>query len=78
MEDKFKKWIDERVQEKVNVLMASMGLGVAPQEPLPTSFSPQFSGCNSYGSTLLDDEEVNAPHSMDSITKPINVRMYIC
>ena len=44
MEDKFKKWIDERVQEKVNVLMASMGLGVVPQEPLLTSFSPQFRG----------------------------------
>ena len=25
MEDKFEKWIDKRVQEKVNVLMASMG-----------------------------------------------------
>ena len=40
MEDKFKKQIDERVQEKVNVLMASMGSGVVPQEPVPTSFSP--------------------------------------
>ena len=34
MEDKFEKWIDERVQEKVNVLMASMGSGVVPQEPI--------------------------------------------
>ena len=40
MEDKFKKRIDERVQEKVNVLVVSMGSGVVPQEPLPTSFSP--------------------------------------
>ena len=40
MEDKFKKRIDERVQEIVNVLMASMGSGVVPQEPLPISFSP--------------------------------------
>ena len=40
MEDKFEKHINERVQEKVNVLMASMGSGVVPQEPIPTSFSP--------------------------------------
>ena len=40
MEDKFKKRIDERVQEKVNVLMASMGSGVVPQESVTTSFSP--------------------------------------
>ena len=39
MEDKFKKQIDERVQEKVNVLMVSMG-SVVRQEPVPTSFFP--------------------------------------
>ena len=78
MEDKFEKQIDERVQEKVNVLVASMGSGVVPQEPLPTSFSPQFMGHSSCGSTPLNDEEVNAPHPVDSITEPINVRLYIC
>ena len=57
--------------------MASMGSGVVPQEPLPTSFSPQFRGHSSYGSTSLDDEEVNAPHPVDSITEPINVKLYI-
>jgi hypothetical protein len=77
MEDKFEKWIDERVQEKVNVLMASMGSGVVPQEPIPTSFSPQFRGHSSCGSTPLDDEEVNAPHPVESITEPVNVRPYI-
>ena len=77
MEDKFKKGIDEWVQEKVNVLMASMGSGVVPQEPLPTSFCPHFRGRNSCGSTPLNDEEENAPHPVDSITEPINVRMYI-
>ena len=77
MEDKFKKQIDERVQEKVNVLMASTGSGVVPQEPVPTSFSPQFRGHSSYGSTPFDDEEVNAPHPVDSITEPVNVRLYI-
>ena len=40
MEDKFKKRIEEKVQEKVNVLMVSMGSGVIPQEPIPTNFSP--------------------------------------
>jgi phage anti-repressor protein len=30
VEDKFEKWIAERVQEEVNVLMASMGSGVVP------------------------------------------------
>ena len=78
MENKFEKRIDERVQEKVNVLMASMGSRVALQEPLSTSFSPQFSGRSSYGSTLLNDEEVNAPHSVDNITELVNVRLYIC
>ena len=77
MEDKFKKQIDERVQEKVNVLMASMGSGVVPQEPVLTSFSPQFRGRNSCGSTPLNDEEANAPHPGDNITKPVNVRLFI-
>jgi len=27
--------------------------------------------------TPLDDEEVNVPHPVDSITEPINVRLYI-
>jgi hypothetical protein len=40
MEDKFKKGIDERVQEKVNVFIESMGSGVVPQEPVLNSFSP--------------------------------------
>ena len=57
--------------------MTSMGSGVVPQEPLPTSFSPQFRGHSSYGSTSLDDEEVNAPHPVDSITEPVNVKLYI-
>ena len=77
MEDKFKKQIDERVQEKVNVLMASMGSGVVPQEPVPTSFSPQFRGRSSCGSTPLDEEEANLPHSVVDITEPVNVRLYI-
>jgi hypothetical protein len=76
MEDKFKKGIDERVQEKVNVFIESMGSGVVPQEPVPNSFSPQFRGHNSCGSTPLDDEEANAPHMMDNITDPVNVRLY--
>ena len=40
MEDKFEKQIDERVQERVNVLLASMGSEVVLQEPVLTSFSP--------------------------------------
>ena len=39
--------------------MTSMGSGVVPQEPLPTSFSPQFKGRSSYGSTPLEDEVAN-------------------
>ena len=77
MEDKFEKWIDERVQEKLNVLMASMGSGVVPQEPIPTSFSPQFRDRNSCGSTPLDNEEANTPDLVDSITELVNVRLYI-
>ena len=77
MEDKFEKWIDERFQEKVNVLMVSMGSGVVPQEHVLTSFNPQFKGHSSYGLTPLDDEEANAPHQVDSITELIYVRLYI-
>ena len=64
-------------KKKVNVLMASMGSGVVPQEPLLTSFSPLFRGRSSCESTPLNDEQVNAPHPVDSITEPINVRLYI-
>ena len=77
MENKFEKWIDERVQEKVNVLMASMGLGVVPQEPVLTSFSPQFRGRSSCGSTPLDEEDANVSHPVDGITEPVNVKLYI-
>ena len=48
-----------------------------PQNPTPTAFSPQFRGRNSYGSTPLDEEDVNVPHPVDGITKPINVKLYI-
>ena len=56
--------------------MLSKGSGV-PQNPTPTTFNPQFRGRSSCGSTPLDEEEANATHPMDSITKPINVRLYI-
>jgi hypothetical protein len=55
--------------------MKSMGSRV-PQEPILTSFSPQFKGRSSCGLTPLDEEEVNAPHPMHNITEPVNVRMY--
>jgi hypothetical protein len=77
MEDKLEKWIDEKVEERVNQIMASRGSGVAPQEPVLTSFNPQLKGHNSCGSTPLDDIEVNAPHPVDNITEPVSVRLYI-
>ena len=56
--------------------MQSMGSGVPP-DPVPISFSPQFRGRNSCGSTLLDEEKTNVPHPVDDITEPVNVRLYI-
>ena len=35
-------------------------------------------GHSSDGSTSLDEEEANAPHPVDNITEPVNVRLYIC
>ena len=76
IEYRFERWIDATVKERVKVAMQSMGSGVPP-DPVPTSFSPQFRGCSSCGSTPLDEKEVNAPHPLDSITEPIFVRLYI-
>ena len=56
--------------------MQSMGSGVPPY-PVSTSFSPQFRGRSSYGSTLLDEEDATVPHPVDSITEPVNVKLYI-
>jgi hypothetical protein len=56
--------------------MQSMGSRVPP-DPIPTSFSPYFKGRSSCGSTPLDEEEANAPHSADNITECVNVRLCI-
>ena len=56
--------------------MESIGSGVPP-DPVLTSFSPQFRGCSSCGSTPLDEEETNVPHPVDVITEPVNVKLYI-
>ena len=76
MEDKFKKRIDATVEARVKQAIVSMGSGVA-EDHIPTSFSPVFKGRSSCGSTPLDEEEANAPHPVDSITEPVNVRLYI-
>jgi len=76
MEDKFKKRIDATVEARVKQAIVSMGSGVA-EDHIPTSFSPVFKGRSRCRSTPLDEEEANAPHSVDSITEPVNVRLYI-
>ena len=76
MEDKIEARIEATIEARVEQILLSKGSGI-PQNPTPTAFSPQFRGRNSCGSTPLNDEEANAPHPMDSITEPVNVRLYI-
>ena len=76
MEDRIEARIEATVEAQVEQFLLSKGSGV-PQNPTPTTFSPQFRGHSSCGSTLLNEEEANVPHSVDDITEPINVRLYI-
>ena len=76
MEDRMDAQIEATVEARVQQILLSKGSGV-PQNPTPTAFSPQFRGRSSCGSTPLDEEEVNVPHPVDSITEPINVKLYI-
>ena len=77
MEDGMEAQTEATVEARVEQILLSKGSGV-PQNPTPTAFSPQFRGCSSCGSTPLDEEEVKVPHPVDGITKPINVKLYIC
>ena len=76
MEERMDARIEATVEARVQQILLSKGSRV-PQNPTPTAFSPQFRGRNSYGSTPLDEEEPNVPHSVDGITEPINVKLYI-
>ena len=76
MEDRMVAWIEATIEARVEQILLSKGSGV-PQNPTPTAFSPQLRGHNSCGLTPLEEEDVNVPHSMDGITEPINVRLYI-
>ena len=77
MEDRMEARIKATVEARVEQILLSKG-SVVPQNPTPSAFSPQFRGHSSYGSTPLDEEEANVPHPVDDITKPVNVRLYIC
>ena len=76
MEDRMEAQIEATIEARVEQILLSKGSAV-PQNPTPTAFSPQFRGRSSCGSTPLDEEEVNVPHSVDDITKPVNVKLYI-
>ena len=76
MEDRMEARIEVTFKARVEQILLSKGSGV-PQNPTPTAFSPQFRGRSSCGSTPLDEEEANVPHSVDDITEPVNVRLYI-
>jgi len=76
MEDKMEAQIEVTVEARVKQILLSKG-SVVPQNPTPSAFSPQFRGRSSYGSTLLDEEDASVPHPVDSITEPVNVRLYI-
>ena len=76
MEDRMEARIEATVEARVEQISLSKGSAV-PQNPTPTTFSPQFRDHSCCGSTPLDEEEANAPHPVDSITEPVNVRLYI-
>ena len=76
MEDRMEARIEATIEACVEQILLSKG-SVVPQNPTSSAFSPQFRGRSSYGSTLLDEEEVNAPHPVDNIIEPVNVRLYI-
>ena len=76
MEERMDARIEATVEAGVQQILLSKGSGV-PQNPTTTTFSPQFRGHSSCGSTLLDEEDANVPHPVDSITEPINVKLYI-
>ena len=62
--------IEAAIEARVQQILLSKGSGV-PQNPTPTTFSPQFRGRSSYGSTPLDEEDANVPHPVDGITEPM-------
>ena len=76
MEERMDAWIEVTVEARVQQILLSKGSGV-PQNPTPTAFSPQLRGHSSCRSTPLDEEDVNVPHPVDGITKPVNIKMYI-
>ena len=76
MEERMDARIEATVEARVQQILLSKGSGV-PQNPTPTTFSPQFRGRSSCGSTALDEEEANVPHPVDDITEPVNIRLYI-
>ena len=76
MEDRMEARIEATVEARVEQILLSKGSAV-PQNPTPTAFSPQFRGCSSCGSTLLDEKEANVPHPVDGITEPVNIKLYI-
>ena len=76
MEDKMEARIEVTVEARAEQILLSKG-SVVPQNPTPNAFIPQFRGCSSCGSTLLDEEEANVLHPVDDTTEPINVRLYI-
>jgi hypothetical protein len=76
MEDRMDAWIEVTIEARVQQILLSKGSRV-PQNPTPTTFSPQFRGRSSYGLTPLDEEDANVPHPLDDITEPVNVKLYI-
>ena len=68
--------IEATVEARVDQILLSKG-SVVPQNTTPSTFSPQFRGRSSCGSTPLDEEDANVPHPVDDITEPINVKLYI-
>jgi hypothetical protein len=74
MEANFQKRLEETVQVRVSEILVSRRSGSVAQEPILTSSVLARSSC---GSTPLDNVEVNAPYSVDNITEPVSVRLYV-
>jgi hypothetical protein len=79
IEERFDARLEGTIKARMQQVLQSIGSAVppVPPDPIPTNFSPHFRGRGSCRSTPLDGEEANAPHPVDNIIEPINVRLYI-
>ena len=76
MREEIEQSMEARIAAQVASAMQSISQGRLSVPPLNSPVAGK--GRSSCGSTPMpDDEEVNAPHPVDDIKEPVNVRLYI-